>query len=168
MTVAAGRRVGIGLTLAALVVAMDQLSKAMVLNDWPQAALQRVPVLPWLDLSLSWNRGISFSLGNQLGSYDRLLFAGLAVVVSVLLVLWMAKGASPLVLVALGLVTGGALGNAIDRLRFGAVEDFIYVHIGAFDWWPIFNGADSMICLGAGLMVVDSLFDRPLSHKNTP
>jgi signal peptidase II len=70
--------------------------------------------------------------------------------------------------VALGLVTGGAIGNCIDRARFGAVEDFIYVHIGAFDWWPVFNVADSAICVGAAVMVFDSLFDRSLSHKNTP
>jgi signal peptidase II len=165
---AAGRRVSAGLLLAALVIVLDQLSKLLVLARWRYSADMRQPVLGWLDLELSWNRGVSFSIGSHLGAYDRFLFVALAVLVSAWLVRWMAKGARPLVLLALGLVVGGALGNALDRLRFGAVEDFIYVHFGSFDWWPIFNLADSSICVGAALMILDSLFDRPLSHKNTP
>jgi signal peptidase II len=72
------------------------------------------------------------------------------------------------VVAALGLVVGGAIGNVIDRLRYGAVVDFLYVHIGAFDWWPVFNVADSAICVAAALLIFDSLFGGHDSHKNTP
>jgi signal peptidase II len=162
------RRVLVGLAVALAVIALDQASKKWVLSEWPEARYGRVPVVRFLDFAVNWNRGVSFSMGNNLGDYDRIIFAALALTVCAGLVVWMAKGARPMVLGALGLIVGGALGNSIDRIRYGAVEDFLYVHIGAFDWWPIFNLADSMICIGAGLMIFDSLFDRSLSHKNTP
>lgn len=162
------RRLLFGLAIALVVILLDQASKKWVLNEWPEARYGRVAIAPMLDFTVNWNRGISFSMGNDLGAYDRIIFAALALLVSAGLVLWMAKGARPLVLAALGLIVGGALGNSLDRIRYGAVEDFLYVHIGAFDWWPVFNLADSMICIGAGLMIFDSLFDRSLSHKNTP
>jgi len=85
-----------------------------------------------------------------------------------MLVRWMAHTTARLQLLALGLVVGGALGNVIDRLRYGAVVDFLYFHVGAFNWWPAFNVADSAICVGAVLLVFDSLFAKQDSHKNTP
>ena len=163
----AARRLAIGLPVAVLAILLDQLSKWAVLTHLPEAREGRVPVLPIIDFVLSWNRGVSFSMGTGT-NYDRIIFAVLAVVVSAALVLWMAKGAKTLILIALGLVAGGAVGNFIDRVRYGAVEDFIYAHAGALAFPAIFNVADSAICVGAALMIFDSLFDRPLSHKNTP
>ncbi len=162
-----GRRLAIGLPVTLVAVLLDQLSKWYILAEVPEADGGRVPVLPFLDFTLAWNHGVSFSMGNHL-THDVLIFCALSVVVSIALVLWMAKGAKPSILVALGLVTGGAVGNCIDRARFGAVEDFLYFHVASFDWWPVFNVADSAICVGAAVMVFDSLFDRSLSHKNTP
>ena len=161
------RRLAVGLPIAVLVMVLDQLSKHLILAELPEAREGRVPVLPFLDFVVTWNHGVSFSMGTGT-VYDRLIFAVLAVVVSAALVLWMAKGAKALILVALGLVAGGAVGNCIDRVRFGAVEDFIYAHAGTLAFPAVFNVADSAICVGAALMVFDSLFDRPLSHKNTP
>lgn len=161
------RRLAVGLPIAVLVMVLDQLSKHLILAELPEAREGRVPVLPFLDFVVTWNHGVSFSMGTGT-VYDRLIFAVLAVVVSAALVLWMAKGAKSLILVALGLVAGGAVGNCIDRVRFGAVEDFIYAHAGTLAFPAVFNVADSAICVGAALMVFDSLFDRPLSHKNTP
>ena len=164
----AGRRLALGLSVALVTVLLDQLSKWYILTHVPEADGGRVPFLPFLDFTLAWNHGVSFSMGNTL-AYSRLIFAALSVIVSIALVLWMARGAKPAILVALGLVTGGAVGNnCIDRVRFGAVEDFLYFHVAGFDWWPVFNVADSAICIGAAVMVFDSLFDRSLSHKNTP
>lgn len=162
-----GKRLALGLPVAFVTALLDQLSKWYILARVPEADGGRVPVLPFLDYTLAWNHGVSFSMGSHL-AYDKLIFGALAVVVSIALVLWMAKGAKRLILIALGLVTGGAVGNCIDRVRFGAVEDFLYFHVASFDWWPVFNVADSAICVGAALMVFDSLFDRSLSHKNTP
>jgi signal peptidase II len=163
----AARRLGIGLAIATLVIALDQWSKQMVLARWPQSHDVPIPMVPTLDLALNWNRGVSFSIGNNLGDADRFIFVALSLVVSAGLLVWLARGVKPVVLAGLGLVIGGALGNCWDRIRFGAVEDFIYFHVGAFHW-PVFNLADSAICVGAGLMIFDSLFDRSLSHKNTP
>ena len=161
------RRLAIGLPIAVLSMALDQLSKYLILTELPEAREGRVPVLPFLDFVVTWNHGISFSMGTGT-IYDRLIFAVLAIVVSAALVVWMAKGAKPLILVALGMIAGGAVGNCIDRVRLGAVEDFIYAHAGSLAFPAVFNIADSAICVGAALMVFDSLFDRPLSHKNTP
>ena len=161
------RRLSIGLPVAVVAIILDQLSKWAILHHLPEAREGRVPVLPIIDFVLSWNRGVSFSMGTGT-DYDRYIFAILAVAVSAALVFWMARGAKTLILIALGLVAGGAVGNFIDRVRFGAVEDFIYAHAGPLAFPAIFNVADSAICVGAALMVFDSLFDRPLSHKNTP
>lgn len=161
------RRLSIGLPIMVLAIILDQASKWLVLNHLPEARDGRVPVLPVVDFVVTWNHGVSFSMGTGT-DYDRYIFAILAVLVSAALVFWMAKGAKILILIALGLVAGGAVGNFIDRVRFGAVEDFIYAHAGTLAFPAVFNVADSAICVGAALMVFDSLFDRPLSHKNTP
>lgn len=164
----AGRRLSIGLAIALLVIGLDQYSKYLVVSDWPQARFEPVRVTDFLDLRLSWNHGVSFSMASHLGAYDRVILGTLALVIALGLVVWIVRGVRPLMLVALGMIIGGAVGNSLDRIRLGAVEDFLFFHVGAFDWWPIFNIADSMICIAAGLMMFDSLFDRSLSHKNTP
>jgi len=161
------KRLMIGGAIAALVIGLDQWSKALVLSDWPEARQAPVPVIPTIDLAINWNHGVSFSMGNNLGDADKFIFVGLSLLVTAGLLVWMFRGVKPLVLTALGMIVGGALGNSLDRIRFGAVEDFIYFHVGSFQW-PVFNLADSAICVGAGLMIFDSLFDRKLSHKNTP
>jgi signal peptidase II len=163
----ATRRLAIGGVIAALVIGLDQWSKALVLAHWPEAREIPVPMIPTVDLAINWNRGVSFSMGNNLGDADKYIFVALSLVVTAGLLVWIARGVKPIVLAALGMIIGGAMGNSWDRIRFGAVEDFIYFHVGAFHW-PVFNLADSAICIGAGLMIFDSLFDRKLSHKNTP
>lgn len=173
----AGRRLGFGLAVAAVVVILDQLSKWWILaafrppgvTETPFSGPGHISVLPILDFVLTWNRGVSFGVGNNGGTYNVLLFSGIAVLICAGLLVWMAKSESKLIAFALGLVVGGAIGNnVIDRIRFGAVVDFLYVHIGAFDWWPAFNVADSAICVGAILLVSDSLFAKRDSHKNMP
>lgn len=171
-----GRRLGLGLSVAVLAAILDQLAKWLILAAFRPPGIdtapfftgQRITVLPFLDFVLTWNRGVSFGVGNQPGAYNALLFTLLAAVIAGGLIVWMARSDDRLVLVSLGLVVGGALGNAIDRLRLGAVVDFIYVHVGAFDWWPAMNLADWAISLGAILLALDSLFTRRESHKNTP
>jgi signal peptidase II len=169
-------RLRLGLGLALLVLVADQASKWAILDamrppgveETPFYVWQAIHVLPILDFVLGWNSGVSFSLGNTHGAWNAVAFTVLAAAVVAMLLGWMAKAAKPLLLVALGLVIGGAVGNVVDRLRFGAVVDFLYVHIGAFDWWPAFNIADSAICIGAALLVFDSLFAARDSHKNRP
>lgn len=175
LTATQWQRVRRGLALALIVAIADQTSKAAILDLFrpPDAGDSlftggRVTVAPFLDFVLSWNSGISFGLGNTHGAYNAWIFTAVALAIGMVMVGWMAKAESRLSLVTMGLVVGGALGNVVDRLRFGAVVDFLYVHIGGFDWWPAFNLADSAICVGALLLVLDSLFGNRLSNMNTP
>lgn len=169
------QRILVGLLLALLVAVADQASKIAILSVMrppgvegePFLGLAVIPVLPFLDFSLSWNSGVSFGMGNTHGSWNTLFFTALALAIAGFLVRWMATSKGRGLLAAQGLVLGGAAGNVIDRLHYGAVVDFLYVHIGAFDWWPNFNLADSAICVGAVLIVLDSLFADRLSHKNS-
>lgn len=109
-----------------------------------------------LNFRLVWNTGISFGM---FGGANSLIFMGLSLLVSAGLFVWMAIARGRLLLVALPLVIGGALGNVCDRVRFGAVADFIDVHIGEHHW-PAFNVADSCICIGAGLLILHALLDQ--------
>jgi signal peptidase II len=171
----AKRSLRFGLIIALVVAGLDQLTKWSILAcfrppgvaETPFRAPGHIEAMPILDLVLTWNRGVSFGLGNSDGAYNAVLFTLLAVVVGGFLITWMARTTDRWILLSLGLVVGGALGNAVDRLRFGAVVDFLYVHVGAFDWWPAFNLADSAICVGAALLVLDSLFAKRESTKNT-
>ena len=136
-----------------VVVIVDQGTKlaAMALLD-PASS---VAVVPTLNLVLAYNPGAAFSLLSTAGGWQRWLFIGLAVVICVFIIHWLRHlprhaRRTPF---ALTLVLGGAVGNVIDRVRLGAVVDFIDFHVG--DWhWPAFNVADSAICVGAALLVL--------------
>jgi signal peptidase II len=174
MRASAARNLRFGLAVSIVALALDQATKAWILavfrppgvGEAPFAGGGHITVLPIVDFVLAWNRGVSFGLGNTPGAYNALLFTLIAVVIGAVLVGWMARTSDRAMLLALGLVVGGAAGNAVDRLRFGAVVDFIYVHVGSFDWWPAMNLADWAISCGAILLVLDSLCRRRDSHKN--
>lgn len=144
------------LALAALIVALDQATKllavAMLVPYRPLA------VVPLLNLTLMYNEGAAFSFLAGADGWQRWLFAGLAVVISVVIVIWMARlqPGETRVAVALALILGGAVGNLIDRLWQGRVTDFIDVYYQSWHW-PAFNLADSAITVGAVVMVVDAL-----------
>ena len=151
------------LALSALVIALDQLTKFIVLG-----ALQPYvphPVIPgFLNWTLAFNSGAAFSfLADQQG-WQRWLLSGLAIVVSVVLARWLARTprADWRTALPLALVIGGALGNLIDRLRFGHVTDFVQVYYGAWAF-PSFNIADSAISIGAVLLLWFGLFGRTKS-----
>jgi signal peptidase II len=145
-----------GLILAALVLVLDQASKWWILLD-VMAPPRMIEVTGFFNLVLVWNPGISFGLFG--GGGGRWLLAGLAVAIAVALVVWMVRTVRPWLAVALGLVVGGALGNALDRLIHGRVVDFLDFHLAGFHW-PAFNLADSAITVGVVVMLVDSLFEK--------
>jgi signal peptidase II len=142
----------LGLVVAGLVVLLDQLSKLAILLLLDHA----VAVTPFLNLVLVWNRGVSFGMFASAGALMPWLLSGLALAVVVALGLWLRRVEHPLAGSALGLIIGGALGNVIDRVRFGAVVDFLDFHALGHHW-PAFNVADSAICVGAALLLVDGL-----------
>lgn len=150
---------------AGSVIAADQLSKALVIASLHPS--ERTPIAPFADLIMAWNTGVSFSLFNAGHTTANVpILLGLTGVLVAGLVIWRLRATEPALRLALGLIVGGALGNFIDRLRFGAVADFLYLHPGRFDF-PAFNLADTAITIGAALLVANGLFGSAKSHKNT-
>jgi signal peptidase II len=144
-----------GLLLAFLVIVVDQLTKWVVLGPL-DLANSTIAVTSFFNLVLVWNRGVSFGMFNDAGATGPWILTILALAVVVGLLYWLRQAESRVTLTGLGLVIGGALGNVIDRLRFGAVVDFLDVHMAGYHW-PAFNVADAAICVGAGLLLIDSL-----------
>jgi signal peptidase II len=152
--------------LAALAVAiLDQLSKAAVLTFFADRALggRSVAVTPFFDFVLTYNRGMSFGLFNDRPGPNAILFSLAAAVIVVALGVWLYRVADPLLGIAIGMIIGGAIGNVADRLRLGAVVDFLYFHAGGW-YWPAFNLADSAICLGVAAMLLDGLLLHREAH----
>ena len=150
-----------GLLIAAVVLVLDQLTKLWVLDVFgalPPAERIR-PFASIFNLVLVWNRGVSFGLFNNDAGVNALVFSALAAVIVVALVVWLSRVQAPILALAIGLVIGGAIGNVADRLRLGAVVDFLDFHVGLWHW-PAFNVADSAICVGVGLILLDGLLPR--------
>ena len=144
------------LWLAAAVIALDQWSKQWVVG-WFAAHPGPVTLTGWFDFVLAYNRGAAFSLLNSDGALPRVLFSVIALVASAgLLWLMRSQASQRLTLLGAALILGGALGNLADRIRMGAVVDFIQWHIGDA-YWPAFNVADSAISVGACVLVLHSL-----------
>ncbi len=153
----------LGLSLAVLVAALDQLTKWLILAVVMQPP-RTIPVTPFFNLVLAWNRGISFSLFDNDSPAGPFLLAGFAGLIVLGLAWWLVRVDRPWPAVGIGLVMGGAVGNIIDRLRFGAVTDFLDFHLAGWHW-PAFNLADTAITIGVALLVLDGLFDRPERAK---
>jgi signal peptidase II len=157
---------GLGLALLALTVVLDQLSKSWIVGYFDAAGRAapalRVPqqvVTPFFNLVLTWNRGMSFGLFNRDSPWNAAAFSLVAAVIVTALLIWLWRTDGSLVAAGIGMVAGGAVGNVIDRLRIGAVTDFLDFHWG--DWhFATFNLADSAITVGVGLLLLDALLNR--------
>jgi signal peptidase II len=153
-----------GLAAAIVVAVLDQFSKAAILGFFSEqgfGAPERIT--PFFNLVLTYNQGMSFGLFNNGAGVNALLFSLLAAGIVAVLVFWLNRVESPFLAVAIGLVIGGAIGNVIDRIRFGAVVDFLDFYIGSWHW-PAFNIADSAICIGVAAMLLDGLLLRREAH----
>lgn len=148
----------LGFLVAIPVVLLDQLTKWLVLADLMEPH-RTVVVTGFFNLVLVWNRGVSFGMFNADSAWGPTILSALALVIAVCLVIWLRRVTNPLVATAIGLVLGGAIGNVIDRARFGAVVDFLDFHAFGYHW-PAFNVADSAISVGVALLLYDSLFER--------
>ena len=168
----AAARLRLGLPVAALLLAADQASKWWVLDILRLPDLRTLPLLqlgPFgLDLTMVWNRGVTFGLLSGDGPLNHLILAVLAAGIALVLLRWLLRAETAAVAVALGAVIGGAVGNVIDRLRFGAVVDFVDAHVtlSSGDWhWYVFNIADAGIVCGVAILLADALFRRPVAAK---
>jgi signal peptidase II len=147
-----------GIVAAVATLLLDQASKLWLLYVFHLGDLGRVRITPFFDLELGLNTGISFGWlqnDSQLVQFGLMAVKALAVVA---LGIWMARARTPLATVALGLIIGGAIGNAIDRLAYGAVVDFALFHIGNTFYWYVFNLADTAIVAGVFALLYDSFF----------
>ncbi len=134
-------------------LAADQLSKWIMLAADESGRLPAA-LLPVFSLVMRWNHGISFGM---FSAQDQpLILIAISAVIVAVLIAWLWRTDSRWAAVALGLVMGGAIGNVIDRLRFGAVEDFLDVHVGPWHW-PTFNLADSFIFIGVVLLCLEGM-----------
>jgi signal peptidase II len=153
-----------GLAVAAITCVLDQALKLWVIFIFDLAAKGLVPIAPGIDLVLTWNTGISYGLFPQNDAAGRWFLIGITALAVVLLSIWLSRTGTRLTALALGLIIGGAVGNAIDRLAYGAVADFVLFHIttasSRFDWY-VFNLADAAIVAGViGLLYESLIGDR--------
>jgi len=137
---------GIGLAFAAMIFVADQVSK-LAIRELLQSDGPSLSLLANLTLVTVWNRGVSFGLLQHEAEIMPYVLSAMSVVISVALGLWLRRAQSLGMALAIGAIIGGAMGNVIDRLIFGAVFDFVSVHVGRYAW-PAFNVADSAIVLG--------------------
>jgi len=147
-----------GLAVAVVTAALDQASKLWLLFVVDLPARGIVRLTPFLDLVLTWNTGISYGLFRQQGPLGQAALLALKAVAVILLWIWLARTVSRLAAVSLGLIIGGAIGNAIDRFVYGAVADFVLFHVTTANFsfnWYVFNLADVAIVAG----VIGLLFE---------
>ena len=151
-------RAGVWLLLSALVVLADQLSKSYITSHYGE--FEFTTVLPILDITRMHNVGAAFSFLATASGWQRWLFITLAVTVSIGIVVWLYRmpRSHGLLACGLALVLGGALGNVIDRIRLGAVVDFIHFHWDRA-YFPAFNIADSAITVGAACLILDAMLE---------
>jgi len=168
------RMLGLGLGVAALTVLLDQLSKWWILSvalpclsgppgPWCQVDSLPIEVTGFFNLVMTWNRGVSFGLFAHEAAFMPYVLIAVALAITAFMLLWLSRVDRPFMAMSIGLIIGGAVGNVVDRLRFGAVADFLDFHL--FGWhWPAFNVADSGIVVGVLLIVADGLFAKPESR----
>ncbi|WP_050801485.1 signal peptidase II [Gluconobacter morbifer] len=150
------RRSALGLLLLVLVLGLDQASKDWILYVYHLPDRGSVPILPFLNFTMVWNHAVTFGMFGGLGARGPWVFCTVSLIAVVLLLWTMTRTKRVLVAGACGAIAGGAIGNVIDRLRYGAVVDFLHAH--AFGWsWYVFNVADSGIVCGVVVWLIDSL-----------
>jgi signal peptidase II len=155
-----GKLTGFGLVVALATAVLDQAVKIWLIFGLDLATRQPIRLGPFIDIVLVWNTGISYGLFPQVGPLGQWALLGVKAVAVALLWVWLAHATSRLTALALGLIVGGAIGNAIDRMAYGAVADFVLFHIDTADWtfrWYVFNLADVGIVAGVIGLLYDSL-----------
>lgn len=155
----------LGLSMAVLAFVLDQAHKWWMLGPFDIQSKGRVTVTPFLDLVIGWNKGISYGWLSQNSDLGRYALVAMSVIISGALWVWLARTVRPLTGAGLGLVIGGALANALDRIIHSAVADFFLLHAFGYSWY-IFNIADVAIVAGVGVLLYESWAeDRPAPQQ---
>ncbi|MBH0238190.1 signal peptidase II [Methylobrevis albus] len=150
-----GRPLRAGLIVAVAGLVIDQASKLWVLAEPTISAGERLVLTPFMDFVLVWNRGISYGLFQQDADLGRWLLIGLSIAAVAFLGRWLTRTDTMTTALALGLILGGAVGNTIDRIAYGAVVDFVHLHAFGYSWY-VFNAADAWIVAGVLALLYDS------------
>lgn len=148
-----------GLITALVILVADQVSKWWILDVYRLPLRGSVEILPFFNLTMVWNRGVSFGLLAADGDLGRWLLVAFTLAVAGAVVWWLRSAEGWRMTLALGGILGGALGNIIDRVRFGAVADFVHLHAGGYSFY-IFNVADAAISVGVALLFLDAMLTR--------
>ncbi|MDH3240051.1 MAG: signal peptidase II [Alphaproteobacteria bacterium] len=143
-----------GAVIVLLILGLDQASKWWIVSKIMVPA-REIALTPFFNIVMVWNRGITFGLFGGAPEAGRWILVGLSLVIVAVLASWMVRTSRSWVAAALGAVIGGALGNVIDRLHYGAVADFLDFHYAGWHW-PAFNLADSAIVIGVGVLMLDA------------
>jgi signal peptidase II len=153
-----------GIIAAVLVLALDQASKFWLLRVFDIGRRGAVQLTPFLDLVLAWNPGISFGWFQNDGAVAQIVLLTIKAIAVIVLAVWMARSRTLLATLALGLIIGGAIGNAVDRFAYSAVVDFALFHLqiggNTFNWY-VFNLADVAIVAGVAALLYDSFLGVP-------
>jgi signal peptidase II len=149
----------LGILTGLIVLAADQASKWWILHRIDLPGIRQIVLLPVLNLTMVWNRGVTFGLLTGAGHWNALILSALGLAVVIVLGIWLRNAETRRTAIALGAIGGGAIGNIVDRLRFGAVVDFIDAHIGAWHWY-VFNVADAAIVCGVAALILDGFLRR--------
>ncbi|WFU42515.1 signal peptidase II [Bradyrhizobium sp. CB82] len=153
-----------GILSAVISLVLDQASKLWLLNVLDLDRRGGLRLMPFFDLMPAWNKGISYGWLQTEGAAGQIALMAVKAVAVVLLAIWMTRAQTRLATVALGLIIGGAIGNAIDRLAYGAVFDFALLHIEIAGYtynWYVFNLADVAIVAGVVALLYDSFLGVP-------
>lgn len=153
------------LWLSVIIVVLDQWTKSIASAELKMYVA--IPVNDFLNWTLMHNEGVAFSFLADQSGWQRWFLSVLAIAIVVWLLVWMYQNSKSMKLqnISLALVVGGAIGNVYDRLMLGYVVDFIELHYNE-NYWPAFNVADSAICLGAVLLIVDAFVNKQDDEKN--
>lgn len=157
-----------GVLLILVVLGLDQASKYWVLNHLNLLTIGKIEISPIFDLTMVWNYGVSFGALKAHADWQRWGLVAMSGVIATVFAVWLFKAERRQTFIALALVIGGAIGNLIDRVRFGAVADFLNFEGLFFPW--VFNVADAAITIGAILLAIDMLMnpdDAPQSKQNS-
>jgi len=143
--------------------AIDFVTKWLMVNTVMKPP-RVIEIAPFLNLRLGYNTGVSFGIFQDMFSVYPLVLAGISMTIVIGILFWAVRTTSHLETFALGLIAGGAFGNVVDRVRQGAVIDFLNVYVGAWRW-PTFNMADVMITSGVGLLLLSSILPMRLASS---
>lgn len=159
-------RVRLGLLTAFAVLVADQVTKTWAITFMGERGPGLIPVTPFFDLVALWNAGISYGMFPQ-GETGRWVLVGIMVVAALAFAFWLTRAHRLVESLGLGLLIGGALGNAVDRVVYGAVFDFISLHAYGYRWY-VFNVADIAVVGGVGLLLYDAFFGRASKSPPSP